>query len=137
MKSLFPEDMLSSSGGELTIEVIAQKFSFYFEQLHLLHLQTPSYAEHQALNLWEDIVDAKDSFLEQLMGYEGRKIGSYTFLPLTNYVVGAPSRTVTELKEFTKQLESYATMKGYSNIGNMAQDLGGKCAKTLFLLTLS
>ena len=134
---IFPKSMLSSSGGELSLESIAQKFSFYFEQLHLLHLQTPSYAEHNALNLWEDVVDAKDSFLEELMGYEGRKLGSYTFLPLTNYVGGAPSRVVTELKEFTKQLESYADIKGYSNIGNMAQDLGGKCSKTLFLLTLS
>ena len=129
--------MLNTSGGELSLEVIAQKFSFYFEQIHLLHLQTPSYAEHNALNLWEDIVDAKDSFLEQLMGYEGRKLGTYTFLPLSNYIVGIPSKIVTELKDFTKQLESYANIKGYANIGNMAQDLGGKCAKTLFLLTLS
>ena len=49
IKSLFPEEMMKSSGGEMTLENIAAKLTFFHEQLHLTHWQTTSYAEHQAL----------------------------------------------------------------------------------------
>lgn len=133
MKSLFG-DMITN---ELTLETIAQNFSYFFSQIHLLHLQTPSHSEHSALNVWDDVVNAKDSFLEELMGYEGRKVRSYPFKPITDYSPGAPERVIRDLMDFSKQLETYAKGKGYSNIENMAQDLGGKCAKVLFLLTQS
>jgi len=137
MKSLFPQNMLSSSGGELSLETIAQRFSYFFEQIHLLHLQTPSHAEHSALNVWDDVVNAKDTFLEELMGYEGRKVKVYKFEPIIDYIPGAPEKVLIELKNFASQLENYASSKGYSNIENLAQDLSGKAAKTLYLLTQS
>jgi hypothetical protein len=135
MKSIFPEEMLNTSGGELSLEMIASRLSYFFEQVHLFHLQTPSHAQHEALNLWKDIVDAKDSFLEQAMGYEGRKVKAYKFEPIVDYCSGAPEKVVLELKNFAKQLENYASIKGYSNIENMAQELNGKSAKVLYLLT--
>ena len=137
MKSLFPESMMSVSGGELSLDTIAQKFSYFFEQIHLLHLQTPSHAEHSALNVWDDVVNAKDEFLEELMGYEGRKVSAYKFEPIVDYIPGAPERILTDLKNFASQLENYASSKGYSNIENLAQDLSGKAVKTLYLLTQS
>jgi hypothetical protein len=136
IKSLFPEEMLSL-GSVMTIESIAAKLSYFFEQIHLLHLQTPSHAEHSALNVWEDVVDAKDAILEELMGYEGRKIKSYKMDPILDYAPGAPTRVLTELKSFASQLEDYGESKGYGNIENLAQDLSGKAAKTLYLLTQS
>jgi len=135
--SFFPENILNSSSGELSLESVAQNFSYFFEQIHLLHLQTTSHAEHLALNLWEDVIDAKDKFLEELMGYEGRRVKAYKFIPILDYYVGAPVKVVTDLKDFTKQLEKYASLKGYSDIENLAQDLNGKAAKTLYFLTQS
>ena len=134
-KSLFPEDMINTSGGEITIETVAAKMSFFFEQIHLLHLQTPSHAEHLALNFWDYIVDAKDEILEKLMGYEGRKLRAYKIDALTDYVPGAPSKLVTDVRTFAKQLESYGDTKGYGDISNLAQSLGGEASKTLYLLT--
>ena len=136
-KSLFPQDMMSSSGGELTIETVAAKMSYFFEQIHLLHLQTPSHAEHSALNFWDYIVDAKDEILEKLMGYEGRKLKAYKIDALTDYVPGAPSKLVTDVRTFAKQLERFGNAKGYGDISNLAQSLGGEASKTLFLLTQS
>jgi hypothetical protein len=134
-KSLFPEDMMNTSGGEITIETVAAKMSFFFEQIHLLHLQTPSHAEHSALNFWDYVVDAKDEILEKLMGYEGRKLKAYKIDALTDYVPGAPSKLVTDVRTFAKQLESYGDAKGYGDISNLAQSLGGEASKTLYLLT--
>ena len=46
-KSLFPEEMMKS--GELNLETIAGKLTYFHEQLHLTHWQTTSYAEHKSL----------------------------------------------------------------------------------------
>ena len=134
---LFPEGMIGSSSPELTLETIAAKFSYFFEQIHLIHLQTPSHAEHSALNVWEDVVDAKDAILEELMGYEGRKVKAYKMEIISDYSPGMPTKIVTDLKNFAGQLEDFAESRGYSNIENLAQDLSGKAAKTLYLLTQS
>jgi hypothetical protein len=137
LKSFFPEEMIKSASSELSMETIAAKFSYFFEQIHLLHLQTPSHAEHSALSVWEDVVNIKDTVLEELMGYEGRKIKAYKIDSITDYSIGEPIRTLYELKDFAKNLQSFANLKGYSNIENLAQDLSGKAAKTLYLLTQS
>jgi len=136
IKSIFPEEMMKSSA-ELSLEGIASRFDYLFQQLHLLHLQTPSYAEHQALNLYDSMPGAKDEFMEKLMGYEGRKLRSYKTAPIMDYSPGSPMRVVNELKSFAEELESYASSKNYSDIENLAQSLSGSAAKTLFLLTLS
>jgi hypothetical protein len=136
-KSLFPQEMLSNSGGELTLETVAAKMSYFFEQIHLLHLQTPSHAEHSALNFWDYVVDAKDEILEKLMGYEGRKLKAYKIDILTDYSAGMPSKIVEDVKSFAKQLENFANVRGYGDISNIAQALSGEAAKTLYLLTQS
>lgn len=135
--SLFPEEMMKAKSGELSLETIAGKLSYFFEQTHLLHLQTPSHAEHSALNVWEEIVDAKDEILEKLMGYENKKLKAYKIEPLTDYSFGAPSALMNQLKLFSKQLQNYASSKGFADIENLAQDLSGHAAKTLYLLTQS
>ena len=62
VKSLFPDDMMKSSASEgLTLDSIAAKLTYFHEQLHLLHWQTTSYAEHQALGgLYDYVHDFKD-----------------------------------------------------------------------------
>ena len=82
-KSLFPDEMMKS--GELNIDTIAGKLTYFHEQLHLLHWQTKSYAEHQALGgLYDYVHDFKDGVIEKIMGYTGKRPGVYKIEPLSN-----------------------------------------------------
>jgi len=59
--SFFPEEMMSKSSKELSLESIAGTLTYFHEQLHLLHWQTTSYAQHQALGgLYEYVHSFKD-----------------------------------------------------------------------------
>ena len=132
-KSLFPQEMLSS--GEMSLESIASKLTYFHEQLHLLHWQTTSYAQHKALGkLYEYIQDFKDGVIEKLMGYTGKRPGAYKIDPLGNSNATA---VVSELMSFSSSLKSYAESNGYHDISNLADALSGEAAKTKYLLTLS
>lgn len=132
-KSLFPQEMLSS--GELGLESIASKLTYFHEQLHLLHWQTNSYAEHQALGgLYDYVHDFKDGVVEKLMGYIGKRPGAYKIDPLGSKDAMS---TVSELLSFASSLKSYAEGNGYHDIANLADALSGEAAKTKYLLTLS
>ena len=135
IKSLFPEEMMKSSGGEMTLENVAAKLTFFHEQLHLLHWQTTSYAEHQALGgLYDYVHDFKDGVIEKLMGYTGKRPSGYKIDP-----IGAATATavVSELMGFASSLKSFAESNGYHDIANLADSLSGEAAKTKYLLTLS
>ena len=137
-KSLFPEKMLSSAGGELSPDVIATKLTHFELQLHNLHWATRSYAEHMALGgLYDKVFDLKDEIIEKIMGYTGTraKIGAHA--PLKDYAPGVSEGVVNELQAFAKQLESYGEANGMPDIENIAQGLSGDAAKTKYLLTLS
>ena len=133
--SLFPKEMMATS--ELTLETILEKFVYFETQIHLLHLQTPSHAEHSVLNAYSEVGDSSDEILEKLMGYENRKVKAHKFTPIVDYTPSMPNKILNDLKAFAKQLESFAASKGYSDIENMAQSLSGSAAKTLYLLTQS
>lgn len=132
-KSLFPEEMMKS--GELNLETIAGKLTYFHEQLHLLHWQTKSYAEHQALGgLYDYVQDFKDGVIEKLMGYTGKRPGVYKIEALS----GADSNSVvTALMDFSSNLKRYAESNSYHDIANLADALSGEAAKTKYLLTLS
>lgn len=127
--------MLSSSGESLTLESIAGKLLTLTEQLHLIHWQTNSYAEHVAVGEAYDYVhDFKDSLMEKLMGYTGRKPSTYRMEP-----IGGLSATsiASEGMSFASSLKQFAEANGYLDIGNMADDFSGHMAKLRYLLTLS
>ena len=131
--SLFPKEMMVS--GELTLETIASKLTWFELQLHLIHWQTSSDAEHRAMNLYDTIHDFTDTFIEKLMGYSGRKIKELKISP-----INANANSVTIVKEivaYAEELCKFAKANKYSDLDNMAQDLQGSAAQTLFLLTLS
>jgi hypothetical protein len=135
MKSLFPQDMLNSSSAELTLETIAGKLTYFHEQLHLLHWQTKSYAEHQALGgLYDYVHDFKDGVIEKLMGYTGKRPGIYKIDPLVNCTAIS---CVESLCNFASELKRYGDVNGYHDIGNLADTLSGEAAKVKYLLTLS
>mgnify|MGYP006995928949 CR=1 FL=1 len=135
LKSLFPEDMMKSSGAEMTLESVAAKLTYFHEQLHLLHWQTKSYAEHQALGgLYDYVHDFKDGVIEKLMGYTGKRPSAYKIEPL-----GAENATavVTNLMSFASELKMYGERNSFHDICNLADSLSGEAAKTKYLLTLS
>jgi DNA-binding ferritin-like protein len=132
-KSLFPDEMMKS--GELNLETIAGKLTYFHEQLHLLHWQTKSYAEHKALGkLYEYVQDFKDGVIEKIMGYTGKRPGVYKIEALST--VDANS-VVTALMDFSSNLKAYGETNKFHDIANLADALSGEAAKTKYLLTLS
>ena len=132
-KSLFPDEMMKS--GELNLETIAGKLTYFHEQLHLTHWQTKSYAEHKALGkLYEYVQDFKDGVIEKLMGYTGKRPAPYKIEPLTNCT---GNECVSNLLSFASSLKSYGEANSYHDIANLADALSGEAAKTKYLLTLS
>ena len=132
-KSLFPEEMMKS--GELNLETIAGKLTYFHEQLHLTHWQTTSYAEHKALGkLYEYVQDFKDGVIEKLMGYTGKRPAPYKIEPLINCT---GNECVSNILSFASSLKSYAESNSYHDIANLADALSGEAAKTKYLLTLS
>jgi hypothetical protein len=137
LKSLFPEEMMESKGSSsLTLESIAGKLTYFHEQLHLLHWQTSSYAEHQALGgLYDYVHDFKDEVVEKIMGYTGKKPRAFKIEPLSD---NADCKgVVVALISFASQLEEFAEANNMPDIENISQSLSGEAAKTKFLLTLS
>ena len=136
LKSLFPEDMMAKSNGSgMTLESIASKLVTMELQLHLVHWQTSSYAEHKATGeLYEYIQSFKDGVMEKLMGYTGRKPSS---ISLGNIGSVTASACGMEVCSFAQSLKSYAESNGYLDIGNMADELSGAGNKFKYLLTLS
>jgi len=136
LKSLFPEEMMESKGSSsLTLESIAGKLTYFHEQLHLLHWQSTSYAEHKALGkLYEYVQDFKDGVVEKIMGYTGKRPGAYKIEPL-----GAANATsvVSELMSFASSLKEYGEKNAFHDVCNLADALSGEAAKTKYLLTLS
>jgi hypothetical protein len=135
-KSLFPEDMISKgNGGGMTLESIASKLTMFHEQLHLVHWQTTSYAEHQAVgSLYDYVQGFKDGVIEKLMGYTGKRPTSIALQPITTI----PAQSIiAEMMSFASSLKSYAESNGYHDIANLADEFSGETAKTKYLLTLS
>lgn len=133
--NLFPENMKSKATVDLTLESIAAKLTYFHEQLHLLHWQTTSYAEHQALGgLYDYVHDFKDGIIEKIMGYTGKRPSPYKIDALTNCT---GNQCVTDLLSFASQLKMYGEKNSFHDVCNLADSLSGEAAKTRYLLTLS
>ena len=138
MKTIFPEGMLGSSGGELSPDVIATKLTFFHIQLQNLHWNTSSYAEHVNLgSLYEKVFDLKDEIVEKVAGYSGIKGSAGKMDSFRPYSPGISAVVINELKMFARQLQTYGSMNNMPDIENIAQSLSGDCARSLYLLTLS
>lgn len=133
---LFPDNMKNKSvSSELSLESIAAKLTYFHEQLHLLHWQTTSYAQHKALGkLYEYVQDFKDGVVEKLMGYTGKRPGIYKIEALTNC---KPEQCVSDLLSFASALKMYGEKNSFHDVCNLADALSGEAAKTKYLLTLS
>lgn len=139
LKSLFPDEMMENSGSSsLTLETIAGKLSYFYEQLHLLHFQTTSFAEHEALGkIYDKVGDFQDEIVEKIMGYSGKRVRAYKIDVLKDYTSGMPNQVVRELVTFAKDLEEFGEANNMPDIENVAQSLSGEAAQTIYRLTLS
>jgi DNA-binding ferritin-like protein len=138
LKSLFPDEMMENAGNNLTLETIAGKLSFFYEQLHLLHWQTTSFAEHEALGkLYDKVGDLQDEIVEKIMGYAGKRVKAFKIDVLKDYAPGMPNKVVKDLVSFAKDLEEFGEANNMPDIENVAQSLSGEAAQTLYRLTLS
>jgi DNA-binding ferritin-like protein len=120
----------------MTTEEIAGKLAFFHEQIHMIHWETRSYAEHKALGeFYEFLQDFKDDVVEKLMGYTGKRIQGMKIELIGNK---ADALTVVEnVIKFAEALMQHGESNKFWDISNMAQDLSGKAAHTKYLLTLS
>lgn len=134
-KSIFPQDMMKSSGSEMSLEGIISKLTYFENQIQLIHWQTLSHAEHSALNFYDYLHDFKDEVVEKLMGYMGKRPKAPKVMPVTDGIIS--SNIVSEVIEFAHQLMEWAESNNYCDVENMAQSLSGEAAKTKYLLTQS
>jgi hypothetical protein len=135
IKSIFPEEMMKASSEGFTLESVAGKLTYFQEQLHLLHWQTTSYGQHQALgSLYDYVHDFKDGVMEKLMGYLNKRPGIFKIEPLSN---ATPMAVVENLCMFASDLKAYGEANKFHDVCNLADALSGEAAKTKFLLTLS
>lgn len=138
MKTIFPEEMLSSSGGELTLDVIKAKLNYFELQAHEYHWQTRELGEHEATgDLYNNIFSVKDEIVEKIMGYLGVRTKAMPVVTIKNYSIGSSEQLANEIIIFAKQLESFGSMNNMPDIENIAQSLSGDTAKIKYRLTLS
>jgi DNA-binding ferritin-like protein len=138
LKSLFPEDMMKSSGAEMTLESVAAKLTYFHLQAHLLHWQTFGGFEHTALGeMYELLFSLKDEIVEKIMGYQGKRIKSFKIDSIKDYSTGASTVLATQLIEFAKQLEEYGKLSNMPDIENISQSLSGSIAQIKYRLTLT
>ena len=135
--SIFPDSLNLNKvpKEELKLESIASKLTYFQEQIHLLHWQTNSYAEHKNLgSLYEYIQEFKDDLIEKLIGYTGKKPAVYKLEPLST---STSNVVVDELISFAKLLKEYGEMNCYQDVCNLSDSLSGEAAKVKYLLTLT
>jgi len=136
--NLFPENMLNSSGEVLSLDTIKAKLSYFELQLHELHWQTTSLAEHLALgDAYDLIFKLKDEIVEKIMGYTGVRTKAMPVDTIKNYAPGVPDITIREILMFAKQLESFGSINNMPDIENIAQSLSGDISQIKYRLTLS
>ncbi len=120
----------------MTTEEIAGKLAFFHEQIHMIHWETRSFAEHKATGgFYEFLQDFKDDIIEKIMGYTGKRIQSLKIEPISSKADSM--KIVDDVLKFSKDLEAYGDSNKFGDVCNMAQSLSGEAAKMKYLLTLS
>lgn len=131
--SIFPQSIKKET---YSAESVAMNLSYFQDQLHLAHWQTVSFSEHVALGeLYEYVFSFKDNVVEKIIGYTGKRPQAFKYRPLSNNC--NCRQLVLELQTYSDKLGKWADSNGYTDIKNSADELSGKAAKTLYLLTLT
>ena len=133
MSTLFPSNML-----ELNLDSIKAKLNYFELQLHELHWQTKSFAEHSALStIYDKVFDLKDEIVEKIMGYTGVRTKAMPVAPIKNWEPNMSNSVVKELIKFAKDLENFGKQNNMPDIENIAQGLSGLGSQTIYRLSLT
>lgn len=124
---------------EMTPEHIQGKLFSFADIAHKFHLNTSSFAEHNALScLYKGMNDFKDEVSEKLMGYmDGKRIGKIKIDEIPDYSKSSSMNLANEILLFAYDLYEWAAKKKYCDIENIAQSISGLASKTIYLLTLT
>lgn len=126
----------SNKESNSSIETIQKSLTTLFtsrDQAHYFHLQTESYAEHKALDMYyNEILDLTDSLIESAQGEYGRVKGKIT-IELDDYSSEAVTKHLDETLECIRDCRDVIANRAleaiYDDIENLIQ-------KTKYLLTL-
>jgi hypothetical protein len=112
--------------------VIAQLFQSR-DMMHIVHLQTTSYAEHKALNAYYNgLLDLVDDLIESYFGCIGKRLAIK--IPASEYV--NPNLHLNQMKEYMmKHRTSFGTDR--THIQNIIDEIIALITKTQYLLTLT
>lgn len=118
-------------------QVISSLASLLFSirtQVHVLHLQTTSFAEHKALNeFYDDILDLTDTLLENMIPMYGRPRG----LVSSEVVDWQPGISKQILTQFHSEFCELCQYVSQSELKNIMDEIKAVINKTMYLLSLS
>ncbi len=97
---------------------------------HMAHLQTPSFAQHKALNeFYDEIVDLTDEFAETYQGLFG-VISEYPPCPIP---MGVAADWIDALRQWLKKNRD-ACCRGETCLENIHDEIQALCASTVYKL---
>lgn len=114
-------------------EVYLGQFFNSRDIIHLAHLQTTSYAEHQALGSYYDgLLGLVDGMIEVYFGCIGKRLNIR--IPSAEYI-----NPETHLKQFKEYVKKHRNVLGSdrTDVQNILDEIIALINKTLYLLTLS
>lgn len=128
--AIFPESLNKKS---LTPDSIMIKLSQFYEEVHLAHFNTTSFATHKNFDIWDDLAEFKDRIGELLLGYQApKRFGGFSL----KIEVRSPLVILNDIISFSHDLEEFADSNKFADLCNVAQELEGMAVKSRYLLTL-
>lgn len=118
---------------------IVTKFLTYQNQVKILHWQTTSYSEHEALGSLYDSLSSKiDCFVEIFMGKNGRILAQNSFnLVVENYKNMSPQNLMVDMEKYLiEELPTMLDEEKDTDLLNIRDEILASVNKTKYLLTL-
>ena len=101
-------------------------------QAHIYHLQSPSYAQHKALDTYySDIVDFIDSYVEMVQGRYGI-IKGYASTTVPVFEDNTPLKYFIGLQRFVDEIRGQLPQNGELN--NTVDEISGLISSTIYKL---
>lgn len=118
------------------VDYIASILMWAKVQFHVSHIQTSSFAQHEAMGkFYEGITDLGDDIIECLLGRLGGRLGRTVLPPVEAQM--QPLFGIDKMTIFADQLFAYGNGLNYQDIANLAAELQQLINKTRYRLSLS